>query len=187
MLLIGHFTLLMSLIACSETPIRTTSSDGGPLNYPDTLSVAPFYTGTFDWPIDSARLSRGFRQRQAGVHRRPHLGIDLAAAYGTPIYAAQDGRVIYTGHEFRGFGRLIMIEGLHGFATFYAHLSKIKVHQGQIVKKGFLIGSMGKTGRATGVHLHFEIRKNRSPVDPMVYLPKSKVTMDRTAQDNTED
>jgi murein DD-endopeptidase MepM/ murein hydrolase activator NlpD len=121
----------------------------------------------FDWPVDDARMTRGFLPNR----RRPHKGIDLAAHKNTPIMASHDGTVIYTGRGFRGFGRMIMIEGEQGWATLYGHLNKIKVHEGQRVRQGEIIGAMGSTGRSTGVHLHFEIRKLSGPVDPLPYLP----------------
>ncbi len=128
----------------------------------------------FDWPVDQARLTRGFFIKPPrGKSKRPHLGIDLAAPKGTSIYAAHDGTVIYVGREFKGFGRMIMIEGKAGWATLYAHLTKARVKEGYQVRQGDLIGDMGKTGRATGVHLHFEIRKQSGPVDPLKFLPKA--------------
>lgn len=128
----------------------------------------------FDWPVDQARLTRGFFIKPPrGKSKRPHLGIDLAAPKGTSIYAAHDGTVIYVGREFKGFGRMIMIEGKGGWATLYAHLTKARVKEGTQVRQGDLIGDMGKTGRATGVHLHFEIRKQSGPVDPMKFLPQA--------------
>lgn len=122
----------------------------------------------FDWPVDSARLTRGFLPSK---RKRPHLGIDLAAPKGTPILAAHDGVVIYAGRDFRGFGNMVLIEGSKGWASLYAHFHKIDVREGQRVKQGQRIGGMGRTGRATGVHLHFEIRKVRGPVDPLLHLP----------------
>jgi murein DD-endopeptidase MepM/ murein hydrolase activator NlpD len=121
----------------------------------------------FDWPVDEARMTRGYLPNK----KRPHLGVDLAARKGTPILASQDGMVIYTGRDFKGFGKMVLIEGKGGWATLYAHFSKIHVREGQKVKQGDVIGSMGRTGRATGVHLHFEIRRDRGPVDPLLYLP----------------
>lgn len=128
-------------------------------------------TQNFDWPVDEARMTRGFFLKPKKKRGRPHLGIDLAAPKGTPIYAAHEGLIIYVGREFRGYGRMIMVEGREGFATLYAHLSKSLVKAGTRVKKGSLIGEMGRTGRATGVHLHFEIRMKDGPVDPLNYLP----------------
>lgn len=123
----------------------------------------------FDWPVDEARLSRGFLPNK----RRAHLGIDLAARKGSSIFASHDGMVIYVGAGFKGFGRMIMIEGDRGYATLYAHLSKTIVKEGEEVLQGAKIGEMGRSGRATGVHLHFEIRQKSGPLDPMPLLPKT--------------
>lgn len=123
----------------------------------------------FDWPVDNARMTRGFLPKK----RRPHLGLDLAAPKGTPILAAQSGTVIYAGREFRGYGKMILIESGNGWATLYAHFNRILVSEGQKVRQGEVVGEMGRTGRATGVHLHFEIRKNRGPVDPLPLLPRA--------------
>ncbi len=127
-------------------------------------------TNVFDWPVDKARFSRGYRT----TGKRPHLGIDLAAPRGTDILSAQDGTVIYAGRDFRGYGRMVLIEGMNGWATLYAHFDKILVKTGQSVQRGDLLGKMGRSGRATGVHLHFEVRKNVGPVDPLLYLPGGK-------------
>ncbi len=124
----------------------------------------------FDWPVDSARFSRGFNT----TSRRPHLGIDLASAKGTPIYSAHTGRVLYAGRDFRGYGNLIILESDQGWATLYAHLEKILVREGQVLGQGDLMGRMGRTGHASGVHLHFELRKNKAPIDPIPYLPGGK-------------
>lgn len=112
-------------------------------------------------------MTRGFFTNK----RRPHLGLDLAAPKGTPIMASRGGTVIYRGRDFRGFGNLIMIESPGGWATLYAHLDRFMVTEGQKVAMGEIIGAMGRTGRATGVHLHFEIRRNKIAIDPLPYLP----------------
>ena len=127
--------------------------------------------GYFDWPVYEARMTRGYFHKAKKRRGRPHWGIDLASHKGTPILAAHDGLVIYVGREFRGFGRLIMVEGRNGFATLYAHLSRSRVRVGERVKQGQKIGDMGNTGRSTGVHLHFEIRRRSGPIDPLQYLP----------------
>lgn len=121
----------------------------------------------FDWPIDSARLSRGFK-----LAKKSHWGLDLANHKGTPIFASERGRVIYTGREFKGYGKLVVIEHGNRWATLYAHLSKIIVKEGDSVNQGQPIGEMGRTGRATGNHLHFELRYDRQPVNPLQYLPQ---------------
>jgi murein DD-endopeptidase MepM/ murein hydrolase activator NlpD len=122
----------------------------------------------FDWPVDDARLSRGFSL----AARHSHWGIDLANVRGTPILAAERGRVIYTGNGFHGYGNLIVIEHGDEWATLYSHLSKIEVTEGQMIVRGEKIGQMGRTGRASGNHLHFEIRHFRQPVNPLAYLPQ---------------
>jgi murein DD-endopeptidase MepM/ murein hydrolase activator NlpD len=85
--------------------------------------------------------------------------------------AAHPGTVIYTGREFKGYGRLVIVEASNGFASLYAHLDKIQVQEGSTIRQGAIIGLMGRSGHATGVHLHFEIRKDKDPLDPITYLP----------------
>ena len=119
----------------------------------------------FDWPVDKARMTQVFKGFS-------HLGIDLAGPIGTPIFAAQRGQVIYTGNDFTGFGKMIIIEDSQaGWSTFYAHLDKILIRQGSYVQQGQLIAHMGNTGRSSGPHLHFEIRKGKKAVNPLRYLP----------------
>lgn len=157
--------------------------DEEPLSFPPGLGpskkfsyrhLTPGSLQVFDWPVDEARLSRGyFLKDPRGKKKRPHLGIDLANRRGTPIFAAHNGKVIYVGSGFRGYGRMIMIEGPTGeYATVYAHLSKSRVRQGMQVRQGDRIADMGNTGRSTGNHLHFEIRTLQGPMDPLAYLPK---------------
>lgn len=151
------------------TPISrslVTESQTQPSRQVATVPLPPddFF---FDWPVDKARMTRGYFTHR----RRPHLGLDLAAPRGTAIFAARGGRVIYRGRDFRGFGNMIMIESSGGWATLYAHLDRFLVAEGQNVATGEVIGTMGRTGRATGVHLHFEIRRNKVAIDPLPYLP----------------
>lgn len=159
----------------------TTGTDRTALNSADSDSAKPTVsmrenrhhrtpsnTLNFNWPVDDARLTRGYFTQG----KRGHWGLDLANRRGTPILAAESGVVIYTGKGFRGYGNLIVIEHNEEWATLYSHLHRIKVKQGQSVKRGETIGTMGRTGRATGVHLHFEIRHNRKPVNPLAHLPE---------------
>ncbi|MFM6928432.1 MAG: M23 family metallopeptidase [Bdellovibrio sp.] len=176
----GCSSLVGLLGSCSSfhTPLSRELMTSSPSSIPtigsprSTASDQPLYITNgdmnFDWPVDSARMTRGFLPNK----RRPHLGIDLAAPKGTPILASMSGTVIYTGREFKGYGKMVLIESGEGWATLYAHFDKILVAEGQKIHKGEVIGAMGRTGRATGVHLHFEIRKNRGPVDPLPLLPQ---------------
>lgn len=129
--------------------------------------TTPTTTMNFDWPVEDARLSRGFL-----LGKRWHYGLDLAAKKGTPILASEAGVVIYVGKGFSGYGKLIVVEHNDTWATLYSHLNKFSVKEGDKVRRGQKIGEMGRTGRATGVHLHFEIRYNRQPVNPLMYLPQ---------------
>jgi murein DD-endopeptidase MepM/ murein hydrolase activator NlpD len=176
-LLSGSTALLLSCTSTRPAPSRNTeTAKVSPPTTPEerdeqTLSQwqEEKHKNFFDWPVDEARMSRGFLPNR----KKPHLGIDLAAPKGTKIMAAHDGMVIYTGRGFHGYGKMVMIEGANGWATLYAHFSTINVKEGQMVQQGDVIGGMGRTGHATGVHLHFEIRKSRGPVDPLLYLPKA--------------
>jgi murein DD-endopeptidase MepM/ murein hydrolase activator NlpD len=154
--------LIFSLLFFSCSHKKSNQDYSKPVSY--EVHSGAFY---YDWPVDRARFTRGFSPKRS----KPHLGVDLAAPKGTPILAAQKGTVIYTGRDFRGFGKMILIESSHGWASLYAHLDRIKVTEGQKVAQGEVIGTMGNTGRTTGTHLHFEIRRNKLPVDPMLYLP----------------
>lgn len=143
---------------------------------------APKKTGPkkplFDWPVWEARMSRGFLPKGTKRRRRPHKGIDLAAARGVPVLASHDGIVIYTGKDFNGFGKMIMIETTGddvGYATLYGHLDKIVVYDGQKINQGEVIGALGNTGRSSGPHLHFEVRRSDGiPIDPLPLLPAGK-------------
>ncbi len=151
----------------TDSPAASTLTMPGEI--PGEAAVSPpVYGLNFDWPVDKARLSRGFI---LGKHRH-HWGVDLANRKGTKIVASEKGTVIYTGRGFHGYGKLIVIEHDNNWATFYAHLDKILVKEGESVDQGALIGLMGHTGHAHGTHLHFEIRHNRDPVNPLTYLPQ---------------
>jgi len=124
---------------------------------------APVGSGRFMWPV-RGYWSRGFTWY--------HYGIDVANSTGTPIYAADDGYVALAGQDTWGYGLQVILEHGNGYKTRYAHLSKILVKGGQIVKRGEKIALMGSTGRSTGPHLHFEIIKNGVRLDPTLYLPR---------------
>lgn len=119
------------------------------------------------WPVDRPQLSQEFRPRK----NRKHQGIDLRGSRGTAIRAAHEGRVIFAGKGFRGYGKMVIVEFSPQWATLYAHLDRIHVREGQNIQLGDTVGAMGRTGRATGVHLHFELMRDKLPVDPINYLP----------------
>lgn len=121
------------------------------------------------WPVPNAQLSRGYFIKKRG---RPHLGIDIRGHRGRPIFAAHPGLVIFAGRKYRGFGNLVMIEFSEKWASLYAHLDKLDVHEGDWVEAGQQIGLMGNSGRSHGVHLHFELMKDKKPIDPLTELPE---------------
>jgi len=128
-------------------------------------------SGKLLWPA-TGQLVSGFGYRIhpiLGVNRF-HSGIDIGAPYGTPVIAAAGGEVIQSGY-FGGYGYSVMLYHGGGYATWYAHLSSINVSMGQLVERGGLVGRIGSTGWSTGPHLHFEIRINGAPQDPMGYMP----------------
>lgn len=120
----------------------------------------------FEWPISGQVSSRyGLRR---GSH---HDGIDILAPSGTPIRASETGRVIYSDDSLRGYGNMIIIKHAGVFTTVYAHNSVNYIEVGDFVEQGEVIGEVGSSGNAEAPHLHFEIRRNRTPKDPVVYLP----------------
>ena len=125
---------------------------------------------TFIWPASGRFTSPfGYRIHPISRTRRMHTGIDIANSSGTNIAASQNGKVISAGYK-GTYGNLVVIKHGNGMETAYAHLSRISVSVGDVVTQGQSIGKMGSTGGSTGSHLHFEIRKNGTAVNPMNYL-----------------
>ena len=120
----------------------------------------------FIWPARGVFTSGyGIRRHPIFRIRRMHTGQDIAAPYGTPVQAASDGRVIYTGW-FGGYGKIVVVDHGDGVSTLYAHLSKILTRSGARLRRGEVVGRIGSTGYSTGPHVHFEVRVNGRPIDP---------------------
>ncbi|HEX4803843.1 MAG TPA: M23 family metallopeptidase [Myxococcaceae bacterium] len=120
--------------------------------------------GDLNWPL------RGVLYARFGRHgREVHDGIDLAAPVGTPVKTAGPGTVVYAGEQ-RGYGLLAIVEHPNGLTTLYAHNHDLRVKTGQQVRAGQVIASVGESGRTTGPHLHFEVRRAGVPVDPLPHL-----------------
>nr|WP_247744128.1 M23 family metallopeptidase [Ruegeria sp. R14_0] len=124
---------------------------------------------------DVVRFTSGFGTRRDPKTggRRMHNGADFAGAHGTDIFATADGVVTHAGWQ-SGFGRLVKIKHAFGIETLYAHNTKIRVKVGQRVSRGDHIADMGSTGRSTGTHLHYEVRVNGKPVNPMTYIKAAR-------------
>ena len=127
----------------------------------------PYY-----WPVAGGHFTSFFGPRFSpfGYASEFHLGIDLADRVGAPIYAAAEGKIIHARYDSSGYGRNILIQHKFGYTTMYAHLNSVSVYAGQSVSKGQFIGTLGETGRATGPHLHFEVRIAGKHINPLPYL-----------------
>ena len=175
--ILGLLLLVFSLVLRCSAPEPETKSKSGPDENQNASSRAPSYAHSpkpmthdiqLEWPIPSRRISGEFLDQRT---RHRHKGIDILAPKGTRIYAPAAGTVVYVGTKFKGYGKLIVIEHSKDLATFYGHCSRILVHEGEKVRQGKLIGLVGRTGRATAPHLHFEVRVDQLPVDPLEFLP----------------
>ncbi|MDI6823316.1 MAG: M23 family metallopeptidase [Bacillota bacterium] len=134
-----------------------------------TRQVPALGTGKLYWPVEGGgRVTSGFGWRR----RDWHPAIDIAAPAGTPVRAADTGMVTFAGWQ-GGYGRLIIVEHGNGMSTRYAHLSRVDVRPGDQVERGQVIGAVGSTGRATGPHLHFEVRAGGEARNPLQYYPSS--------------
>jgi murein DD-endopeptidase MepM/ murein hydrolase activator NlpD len=132
---------------------------------PAPTSPEPVFE-TFLWPV-TGTINSGFGPRGLGFHD----GIDIAAPAGTPIVAIEDGEVIYS-HELRGYGNMVIVRHTGGIVSVYAHNEENLVREGQRVTRGEVVARVGNTGRVSGPHLHFEIRRNNVAEDPLRYLPQ---------------
>jgi lipoprotein NlpD len=120
----------------------------------------------FLWPVIGGTINSGFGPRGVSFHD----GLDIAAPEGTPIRAIEAGEVIYS-DQLRGYGNMVIIRHADGIVSVYAHNQNNLAREGQRVMRGEVVATVGSTGRVTGPHLHFEIRKNNAAQDPLHYLP----------------
>jgi len=133
--------------------------------------IAYFSTG-FIRPVKGGRITGVYGSRRIlnGVKKSPHFGLDIAKAKGSTVRAATSGIVRLAGKSFYYNGNFILIDHGQGLSSYYLHLSKIDVKAGDFVKRGDKIGEIGSTGRATGPHLHWEVRWNNVRIDPALVL-----------------
>jgi murein DD-endopeptidase MepM/ murein hydrolase activator NlpD len=125
------------------------------------------------WPVEG-RVGSSFGERQDPINGEGafHSGVDIEAPNGTPVRAAADGEILGASMA-AGYGREVIIDHGHDVQTIYGHLSAMAVLAGQHVLRGQIIGYVGQSGRATGPHLHYEVRVHRVPVNPHKYLRAS--------------
>ena len=145
----------------AETGAVTATSFTSPISQPGSFG------GSFAWPL-TGQLVSSFGSKGGGI---VNDGIDIAAAKGTSVGAAGNGVVVYSGNEIGVFGGLVLIDHGSGWVTAYGHLGELKVARGDKVVTGQALGTVGDTGYVTNPQLHFEIRKDRRPLDPATKLP----------------
>ncbi len=138
--------------AVAEAPVKTAEATGA--------------LPTFRWPV-RGRVVTGYGAKTNG---KSNDGINVAVPEGTPVKAAEDGVVAYSGNELKGYGNLILVRHSNGYVTAYAHASELLVKRGETIKRGQIIAKSGQSGEVGSPQLHFEIRKGSSPVDPLQFL-----------------
>jgi murein DD-endopeptidase MepM/ murein hydrolase activator NlpD len=121
---------------------------------------------------DLSHIASGFGYRIDPIYKTPkmHTGLDFASAIGTPIYAAANGSIAFTGFDEKGYGNHVIINHGYGYQTLYGHMVRIKARPGQVVKRGEVIGWVGNTGKSTGPHCHYEVIRNGEKIDPVHYF-----------------
>ena len=136
----------------AETPIKASEATGA--------------LPTFRWPVRGKVITA----YGAKANGKANDGINLAVPEGTPVKAAEDGVVAYSGNELKGYGNLVLVRHSNGYVTAYAHASELLVKRGDTIKRGQVIAKSGQSGEVGSPQLHFEIRKGSSPVDPLQFL-----------------
>lgn len=162
----------MLIRASFETPRQRLSlfDEHWPALLPSVWPVEGPLTGSFGERLDPFNGEGSF-----------HAGVDISTQYGAPVRAAADGVVLST-ERTSGYGLIVEIEHRPGFQTRYAHLAAFAVAPGQAVKAGEMIGYVGRSGRSTGPHLHFEVRVHDTPVNPIKYLSASPPALPKQAE-----
>ena len=138
--------------ASAATPVKATEATGA--------------LPTFRWPVRGKVIT----SYGAKTNGKSNDGINLAVPEGTPVKAAEDGVVAYSGNELKGYGNLVLVRHSNGYVTAYAHASELMVKRGDTIKRGQTIAKSGQSGEVGSPQLHFEIRKGSSPVDPLQFL-----------------
>jgi murein DD-endopeptidase MepM/ murein hydrolase activator NlpD len=180
---VGQNLLLPSAAAASEVPTDVTPemraaafvlniddivTGGNPAGAtPVAAPIASAFAGAFAWPLQGTIIGR-FGSQGGG---RVNDGLNIAAISGTLVRAAAPGTVVYSGNEIGVFGGLVLVDHGGGWVTAYGHLGSLNVAKGDRVASGQVVGGVGETGYVTQPQLHFEIRQNRRPLDPLTKLP----------------
>lgn len=158
----GYVPFDAALAAPAAPPVTAVAQPAGPV----TAMIA------FAAPVRGHGVNSPFGLRRLATEAvaRHHKGVDIAAPKGTSVFVAAEGEVVRTGYEAGGYGRFIEVRHPNGMSTLYAHLSRVDVGSGDRLGAGERIGLVGSTGRSTGPHLHFEVRRNHVQVNPASVL-----------------
>lgn len=161
-------SLGVALAACtSGTEIPAAEAPHAIADDRSKQPLAPLPTPSkYRWPVKGKIIS-GFGKDLSGKHND---GINIAAPLGANVAAAEEGIVAYAGNDLKGYGNLVLIRHAGSWVTAYAHLNKMVVQPGERVRQGQVIGQVGKTGTVGEPQLHFELRRNSTPVDPILHL-----------------
>ncbi|BBO12385.1 LysM peptidoglycan-binding domain-containing M23 family metallopeptidase [Bradyrhizobium sp. TM102] len=144
----------------------TTNVEEKPAEAPAKAAETTSALPTFRWPVRGKVVTT----YGAKTNGKSNDGINLAVPEGTPVKAAEDGVVAYSGNELKGYGNLVLVRHSNGYVTAYAHASELMVKRGDTIKRGQVIAKSGQSGEVASPQLHFEIRKGSSPVDPLQFL-----------------
>ncbi|MBB4422484.1 murein DD-endopeptidase MepM/ murein hydrolase activator NlpD [Bradyrhizobium sp. CIR48] len=144
----------------------TTNVEEKPAETPAKAAETTSALPTFRWPVRGKVVT----SYGAKTNGKSNDGINLAVPEGTPVKAAEDGVVAYSGNELKGYGNLVLVRHSNGYVTAYAHASELMVKRGDTIKRGQVIAKSGQSGEVASPQLHFEIRKGSSPVDPLQFL-----------------
>jgi murein DD-endopeptidase MepM/ murein hydrolase activator NlpD len=144
----------------------TTNVEEAPVEAPVKAAEATGALPTFRWPVRGKVITA----YGAKTNGKANDGINLAVPEGTPVKAAEDGVVAYSGNELKGYGNLVLVRHANGYVTAYAHASELLVKRGDTIKRGQVIAKSGQSGEVGSPQLHFEIRKGSTPVDPLQFL-----------------
>ena len=148
-------------LAQATTKVEEPSADT-PVKAAEATGALP----TFRWPVRGKVIT----SYGAKTNGKANDGINLAVPEGTPVKAAEDGVVAYSGNELKGYGNLVLVRHSNGYVTAYAHASELMVKRGDTIKRGQIIAKSGQSGEVGSPQLHFEIRKGSTPVDPLQFL-----------------
>jgi murein DD-endopeptidase MepM/ murein hydrolase activator NlpD len=149
-------------LAQATAPVEEKPAEPVAAKPAETTSALP----SFRWPV-RGKVITGYGAKTNG---KSNDGINLAVPEGTPVKAAEDGVVAYSGNELKGYGNLVLVRHSNGYVTAYAHASELLVKRGDTIKRGQIIAKSGQSGEVGSPQLHFEIRKGSSPVDPLQFL-----------------